>query len=154
MKKNKTKKAVKKPAKKKTIVKKPAVKAKKKTAKAKKQHAKKTSSVPKGASLEEVGIITHYFPKVDADKITSRKRTIPSGILTLYAPQNLLIMLMYGDAWLYALTVMRYGKKCRPPLTGCSRRRGMSMPTSRSSFPKALLQRKRNILKGLPLNVL
>ena len=79
MKKNKTKKAVKKPAKKKTIVKKPAVKAKKKTAKAKKQHAKKTSSVPKGASLEEVGIITHYFPKVDAAVLNLTKGTLSVG---------------------------------------------------------------------------
>ena len=79
MKKNKTKKAVKKPAKKKAIVKKPAVKSKKKTAKAKKQPAKKISSVPKGASLEEVGIITHYFPKVDAAVLNLTKGTLSVG---------------------------------------------------------------------------
>jgi len=82
MKKKKVKKAVKKPAKKakkKAIVKKPAVKAKKKTVKAKKQPAKKILSIPKGASLEEVGIITHYFPKVDAAVVNLTKGTLSVG---------------------------------------------------------------------------
>jgi len=81
MKKKKTKKPVKKAvkkAKKKAVAKKPAAKAKKKSAAAKKQSARKTS-IPKGASLEEVGIITHYFPKVDAAVVKLTKGTLSVG---------------------------------------------------------------------------
>ena len=72
MKKKKVKKAVKKPVKKvkkKTAVKKPAAKAKK----------KKTTSIPAGASLEEVGVITHYFPKVDAAVVKLTKAGLSIG---------------------------------------------------------------------------
>ena len=74
------KKKAKKPAK----VKKTAAKPKKKVAKkkaartVKKQHAQKPSSIPAGASLEEVGVVTHYFPKVDAAVVKLTK-----GILSL-----------------------------------------------------------------------
>jgi len=64
MKKKKVKKAVKK-----TAVKKPAAKAKK----------KKVSSIPAGASLEEVGVITHYFPKVDAAVVKLTKAGLSIG---------------------------------------------------------------------------
>jgi len=73
------KKSAKKPAKKKTAVKKPAAKARKKTPKTKKQPAKKTPFIPKGASLEEVGIITHYFPKVDAAVLKLTKSALSVG---------------------------------------------------------------------------
>jgi hypothetical protein len=82
MKKKKIKKSVKKPvkkAKKRAVAKKPAAKAKKKTVAAKKQPVKKTSSIPKGASLEEVGIITHYFPKVDAAVLKITKSALSVG---------------------------------------------------------------------------
>jgi putative protease len=75
MKKKKTKKAVKRPvkkAKKKAVAKKPAAKAKKKS-------AKKTSSIPSGASLEEAGVITHFFPKVDAAVVKLTKGAISVG---------------------------------------------------------------------------
>ena len=75
MKKKKTKKPVKRPvkkAKKKTVAKKPAAKAKKKS-------VKKASSIPSGASLEEAGIITHYFPKVDAAVVKLTKSTLSVG---------------------------------------------------------------------------
>ena len=77
MKKKKTKKAVKRPVKKaktkKAVAKKPAAKAKKKIAK------KKASSIPNDASLEEAGIITHFFPKVDAAVVKLTKGTISVG---------------------------------------------------------------------------
>jgi translation initiation factor IF-2 len=82
MKKKKTKKPVKKlvkKAKRKAIAKKPAVKAKKKTAAVKKQSVKKSLSVSKGASLEEVGIITHFFPKVDAAVVKITKGALSVG---------------------------------------------------------------------------
>ena len=82
MKKKKTRKAVKNPvkkAKKIAIAKKPVAKVKKKTATAKKQPAKKVSSIPSGASLEEVGIITHYFPKVDAAVVKLTKGSLVVG---------------------------------------------------------------------------
>ena len=82
MKKKKAVKAVKKPvkkAKKITVAKKPAAKVKKKTAAAKKQPAKKALSIPSGASLEEVGIITHYFPKVDAAVVKLTKSGLSIG---------------------------------------------------------------------------
>jgi len=72
MKKKKVKKAVKKPVKKmkkKTAVKKTAVKAKK----------KKAASIPRDASLEEVGVITHYFPKVDAAVVKLTKAELSIG---------------------------------------------------------------------------
>lgn len=75
MKKKKTKKAVKRPvkkAKKKAVAKKPAAKAKKKS-------AKKTFSIPSGASLEEAGVITHFFPKVDAAVVKLTKGAISVG---------------------------------------------------------------------------
>ncbi len=79
MKKKKVKKAVKKP------VKKPVKKAKKKAAvkksavKTKKKAAKKGASIPRGASLEEIGIITHYFPKVDAAVVKLTKGVLSVG---------------------------------------------------------------------------
>jgi len=82
MKKKKTSKVAAKPAKKskkKIAAKKPAIKAKKKIAKAKKQPAKKVSSIPSGASLEEIGIITHYFPKVDAAVVKLTKSSLSVG---------------------------------------------------------------------------
>ena len=72
MKKKKVKKAVKKPVKKvkkKIAVKKPAAKIKK----------KKASSIPADASLEEVGVITHYFPKVDAAVVKLTKAGLSIG---------------------------------------------------------------------------
>jgi len=72
MKKKKVKKPAKKTVKKvkkRTAVKKPAVKAKK----------KKVTSIPAGASLEEVGVITHYFPKVDAAVIKLTKSGLSIG---------------------------------------------------------------------------
>ncbi|MCX5692828.1 MAG: hypothetical protein NTX47_03985 [Candidatus Omnitrophica bacterium] len=72
MKKKKTKKVIRKPVK----------KAKKKTVAKKKPLAKalkKASSIPSGASLEEAGIITHYFPKVDAAVVKLTKSTLSVG---------------------------------------------------------------------------
>ncbi|PIP68585.1 MAG: hypothetical protein CO035_03855 [Candidatus Omnitrophica bacterium CG_4_9_14_0_2_um_filter_42_8] len=72
MKKKKVKKPAKKTVKKvkkRTAVKKPAVKAKK----------KKVTSIPAGASLEEVGVITHYFPKVDAAVVKLTKSGLSIG---------------------------------------------------------------------------
>ena len=81
MKKKKVKKTAKKPAKKakKKVVKKPAGKPKKKTTAAKKQPVKKSTSIPRGASLEEVGVITHYFPKVDAAVVKLTKGALSVG---------------------------------------------------------------------------
>ena len=84
MKKKKIKKTAKKPvkkAKKKAVVKKPAGKSRKKTTAAKKQPAKKPTSIPRGASLEEVGVITHYFPKVDAAVVKLTKGALSVGEL-------------------------------------------------------------------------
>lgn len=72
MKKKKVKKAVKKPVKKvkkKVTVKKPAAKVKK----------KKAASIPAGASLEEAGVITHYFPKVGAAVVKLTKTGLSVG---------------------------------------------------------------------------
>jgi len=66
MKKKKIKKAVRKPV-------------KKSAPKSKKKIAKKTLSIPKGASLEEVGVITHYFPKVDAAVVKLTKGALSIG---------------------------------------------------------------------------
>ena len=82
MKKKKVKKTAKKPvrkAKKKAVVKKPASKPKKKAAAAKKQPVKKSTSIPSGASLEEVGVVTHYFPKVDAAVVKLTKGVLSVG---------------------------------------------------------------------------
>ncbi|MFA5389560.1 MAG: hypothetical protein WC312_07435 [Candidatus Omnitrophota bacterium] len=83
MKKKKIGKAAKKPArktKKKAVAGKPAVKAKKKKAASPKKKSKaKTSSIPAGASLEEAGIITHYFPKVDAAVVKLTKSGLSVG---------------------------------------------------------------------------
>jgi len=82
MKKKKAGKTVKKPvkkAKKMVVAKKPVAKVKKKIATAKKQPAKKTLSIPSGASLEEAGIITHYFPKVDAAVVKLTKGNLSVG---------------------------------------------------------------------------
>jgi translation initiation factor IF-2 len=82
MKKKKTKKPVKKPvkkAKKRAVAKKPAVKAKKKTVAAKKQPVKKSSATSKGVSLEEIGIVTHFFPKVDAAVVKITKGALSVG---------------------------------------------------------------------------
>jgi len=72
MKKKKVKKPAKKTVKKvkkRTAVKKPAVKAKK----------KKVASIPAGASLEEVGLVTHYFSKVDAAVVKLTKSGLSIG---------------------------------------------------------------------------
>ncbi|MEK6732479.1 MAG: hypothetical protein AABY55_02535 [Candidatus Omnitrophota bacterium] len=61
------------------IAKKPVKKAKKKAAMAKKQPAKKSTSIPRGASLEEVGVVTHYFPKVDAAVVKLTKGALSVG---------------------------------------------------------------------------
>jgi translation elongation factor EF-1alpha len=53
--------------------------AKKPAAKAKKKSVKKTSSIPSDASLEEAGIITHFFPKVDAAVVKLTKGAISVG---------------------------------------------------------------------------
>ena len=82
MKKKKVNKTAKKPvkkAKKKAVVKKSAGKPKKKAAAAKKQPAKKSPSIPSGASLEEVGVVTHYFPKVDAAVVKLTKGALSVG---------------------------------------------------------------------------
>ncbi|MDP2921921.1 MAG: hypothetical protein Q8O12_06130 [Candidatus Omnitrophota bacterium] len=83
MKKKKSGKSVKKPvrkAKKKPACKKPAGAAKKKKAlKTKKQPVKKASSVSIDASLEEVGVVTHYFPKVDAAVVKLTKAGLSVG---------------------------------------------------------------------------
>jgi hypothetical protein len=84
MKKKKTKKPVKKSVKKpkkKTVAKKPMAKSLsgKRGSPAKKKTAKKASSIPNGASLEEAGVITHYFPKVDAAVIKLTKSSLSIG---------------------------------------------------------------------------
>lgn len=82
MKKKKVKKAAKRPvkkAKKKTAAKKPGVKAGKKAAGAVKKPAKKALSIPSGASLEEAGVITHYFPKVEAAVVKLTKSPLSVG---------------------------------------------------------------------------
>ncbi|MFA4992305.1 MAG: hypothetical protein WC569_06970 [Candidatus Omnitrophota bacterium] len=74
--KKKVSKAGKKPAAKKKAVKRP----KKKSAAAKKKTAaRKRTSLPEGASLEEVGIVTHYFPKVDAAVVKLAKGVLSVG---------------------------------------------------------------------------
>ena len=86
MKKKKAGKAVKKPvkkAKKKVVAKKrPSCgepRGKKKVALAKKQPVKIATSIPSGASLEEVGVVTHYFPKVDAAVVKLTKGILSIG---------------------------------------------------------------------------
>lgn len=74
-KKKKVKKKVvkKKPVKKKKILKKKAAKIKKKTAK------KKAVSMKTILSLEEIGVITHYFPHVDAAVVKITKGFLSVG---------------------------------------------------------------------------
>jgi len=83
MKKKKTKKpvktAIKKVKKKTASKKKPVSRPKKKITNLKKQPVKKSSSVPNDASLEEVGVITHYFPKVDAAVVKLSKGGLSIG---------------------------------------------------------------------------
>ena len=52
--------------------------AKKRVAKGKEKPARKTS-IPAGASLEEVGVITHYFPRVDAAVLKLTKGPLLQG---------------------------------------------------------------------------
>ena len=80
----KKKKVVKKAKKK--IVKKPVKKALKpkkkkitKKAVAKKEKPGKATSISEGVSLEEVGVVTHYFPKVDAAVVKMTKGSLSSG---------------------------------------------------------------------------
>lgn len=85
----KKKKAKKRPVakKKKKTVKKPAKKIKKKKAagkpgkKAVKAAVKKAArtSVPAGAALEEIGVVTHYFPHVDAAVVKMTKGSLAVG---------------------------------------------------------------------------
>lgn len=88
MKKKKVGKTVKKPKAKKKIVatKKPKEKAVRKSVKSKKKPALKEkkglgkiAGIPEGASLEEVGIITHYFPKVSAAVVKLTKGSLSTG---------------------------------------------------------------------------
>lgn len=82
MKKKKAGKKVRKKAKRK-----PALKEKKKLVKRKKKAVrskaakklKKKSSIPKGASLEEVGAVTHYFPHVEAAVVKITKNPLSVG---------------------------------------------------------------------------
>jgi len=90
MKKKKKKKKVRRPVKrkrkamKKTKKRKVAKKAKekvvkrKKTIKAKKKVAKKTT-LPPGASLEEIGVVTHYFSHVEAAVIKMTRGSLSQG---------------------------------------------------------------------------
>ena len=77
----KKKKAKKKPrAKRKTLKrKKKAVKGKKKKAAIPKKKAAKKTSLPAGVSLEEVGAITHYFPRVEAAVLKLTKGALTVG---------------------------------------------------------------------------
>ena len=80
--KKKKKKAVKKKAAKKKVAKKPKKKKVVKKAKKKAPKAKKKSlldSLSKGASLEEVGEVTHYFPKVTAAVVKLTKGSLSVG---------------------------------------------------------------------------
>ena len=81
----KKRKKVKRPVKKKVAVKtkkkksvkvKKAKKAKKVT---KKKKVSKKSIIPPGASLEEIGIVSHYFPKVDAAVLKLTKGDLSMG---------------------------------------------------------------------------
>jgi len=82
--KKKKKKTVKRrPAKKK---KRPVRKTEKKVVKKKKKKPAKAkattgirSSIPAGASLEEIGVATHYFPKVDAAVVKMTKGSLSIG---------------------------------------------------------------------------
>src|SRR4030042_1896629 len=81
MKKKKTKKKTVKKVRKKPAAKKKIAKRPKKAASAgsKKIAPKKKSSLPDGASLEEVGVVTHYFSKVDAAVVKLTKGTLSVG---------------------------------------------------------------------------
>ncbi len=50
----------------------------KKTTKAKKKVSKKTA-LPPGASLEEIGVVTHYFPHVEAAVIKMTRGSLSQG---------------------------------------------------------------------------
>lgn len=85
MKKKKTKKPVRKAVKKvrkktvkKKIAKKPETTPRLRSGQGAQKPVKK-SSIPEGASLEEVGIVTHYFPKVDAAVVKLTKGTLSIG---------------------------------------------------------------------------
>ncbi len=77
--------AKKKPAgktgKKKTVKgsKKKAVSAKKKRSSKAKKPSRISMSVPVGTSLEEIGVVTHYFPHVDAAVIKLTKGSLSQG---------------------------------------------------------------------------
>ena len=87
MKKKKIKKKVtrkKKPARriKKKVTSKPrkrVVKGKKKKTPKPKKSSKISAFIPAGASLEEIGIVTHYFPHVDAAVIKLTKGSLSQG---------------------------------------------------------------------------
>jgi len=69
-------------AKKKKVVKRPkkkAVSAKKKRAPKAKKPSRISTSVPVGTSLEEIGIVTHYFPHVEAAVIKLTKGSLSQG---------------------------------------------------------------------------
>lgn len=61
------------------------IKKKKTTRKAKKgirkskKRVSKTTSIPAGASLEEVGVVTHYFPHVEAAVVKMTKGSLSVG---------------------------------------------------------------------------
>jgi len=81
-KKKKAKKTVKK---KRACKKKVCKKAKKKVVKRKAKETqkvkakKKKTSIPEGASLEEIGIVTHYFPHVEAAVVKMTKSSLSLG---------------------------------------------------------------------------
>lgn len=71
----KTKKKVVKKAKKKVLKK----KAKRKIVKSKKKQTASMKVIASGASLEEVGIVTHYFPHVEAAVVKMTKGSLSIG---------------------------------------------------------------------------
>lgn len=79
MKKEAKKKVKKKVVKKKVTKKKTKAKVVKKKKEVAVTKAKKKSSIPAGASLEEVGIVTHYFPHVDAAVVKLTKGSLSLG---------------------------------------------------------------------------
>lgn len=79
MKKEAKKKVKKKVVKKKVIKKKTKAKPVRKKAKVAVTKAKKKTSIPAGASLEEVGIVTHYFSHVEAAVVKLTKGSLSLG---------------------------------------------------------------------------
>lgn len=73
------KKAVKKVKKKKTVRKKKTARPKKKKAAKPKKKSTLLSKIPAGASLEEIGIVTHYFPHVEAAVVKMTKGSLAVG---------------------------------------------------------------------------